>query len=200
MAAASDESGSCACGAKHEGSDKDKNRRAFLTATAGIIGTAGAAAALWLLIDPGSPAADATPPATTDVDVSQLQEGQSMTVAWRGKPVFIRHRTAPEIAEARAVDIATLRDPQSDRERVKQSVIGGQEAPQWLVVVGICTHLHCVPLGQKPSDPRGDFDGWFCPCHGSQYDSAARIRKGPAPSNMAVPPYQFIDATHIRIG
>jgi len=111
---------------------------------------------------------------------------------WRGRPVFVRHRTAKEIEEARAVNIAELKDPASDQSRVQKA--------QWLVVVGVCTHLGCVPLGQKPTDAKGDYDGWFCPCHGSHYDSSARIRRGPAPTNLAVPEYVFTSDTAIRIG
>jgi ubiquinol-cytochrome c reductase iron-sulfur subunit len=114
------------------------------------------------------------------------------TVSWRGQPVFVRHRTDQEIAEAANVDLATLIDPQSDAERVQR--------PAWLVVVGVCTHLGCIPLGQKPGDPQGQWGGYLCPCHGSQYDSSGRVRKGPAPKNLAVPPYAFLDDTRIRIG
>jgi ubiquinol-cytochrome c reductase iron-sulfur subunit len=147
-----------------------------------------------------NPAADTLALASTEVDVSKLQEGQSMTAVWRGKPVFIRRRTQKEIDEARAVPMSDLKDPQKDEDRVAHSTFNGQSMPQYLVMVGVCTHLGCVPLGQKPTDPHGEFDGWFCPCHGSQYDSSGRIRKGPAPKNLEVPPYQFTDATHIKIG
>ena len=132
--------------------------------------------------------------------MSGLKEGQAMTVVWRGKPVFIRYRTQKEIDEARSATISELRDPETDQDRFKASTFNGKDMPQYLVVIGVCTHLGCVPLGQKPTDPHGEFDGWFCPCHGSQYDSAARIRKGPAPKNLEVPPYQFTDATKIKIG
>src|SRR5690606_33945945 len=110
-----------------------------------------------------------------------IAEGQSVTVMWRGKPVFIRHRTAKEIEEAKAVDIATLRDKQDDKDRAQKA--------EWLIVVGVCTHLGCVPLGQKTGELRGDYNGWFCPCHGSVYDTSGRIRKGPAPKNLEVPSY-----------
>lgn len=188
----------------HDGDHGDEagnaNRREFLGYTAGALGAAGAASFALPLINSMNPAADTLALATTEVDLSNLKEGQAMTVVWRGKPVFIRYRTAKEIEEARAVDEKTLRDPQTDQDRVKQATFNGQEMPHWLVVIGVCTHLGCVPLGQKPTDPHGEFDGWFCPCHGSQYDSAARIRKGPAPKNLEVPPYTFTDATHIKIG
>jgi ubiquinol-cytochrome c reductase iron-sulfur subunit len=115
-----------------------------------------------------------------------------ITVVWRGKPVFVRHRLAAEIEQARSVAMDDLPDPQQDASRVKE--------PQWLVMVGVCTHLGCIPLGQKASDPQGDFGGWFCPCHGSHYDTSGRIRRGPAPENLPVPPYEFLDDNTIRIG
>lgn len=125
--------------------------------------------------------------ASIEVNLEAIAEGQSITVMWRGKPVFIRHRTADEIADAEAVELGALPDPQTDAERVQQ--------PQWLVMEGICTHLGCVPLGQS-----GDYNGWFCPCHGSHYDTSGRIRKGPAPLNLPVPEYQFLTDTSIQIG
>lgn len=189
-----------ACPAGQEEDQGCQSRREFLAYTAGAMGAVGAAAAVWPMVNSMNPAADTLALSTTEVDVSKLKEGESMTVIWRGKPVFIRYRTQKEIEEAKDVDVASLRDPQSDAERFKQSVIDGKPAEQWLVVIGVCTHLGCIPLGQKPTDPHGEFDGWFCPCHGSQYDSSARIRKGPAPLNLEVPPYRFTDATHIKIG
>ena len=203
MTSSSDEKaccGHCTCSAEKSEEKDGQSRREFLTYTAGAMGVVGAAAAAWPLIDSMNPAADTLALSTTEVDVSGMKEGDSMTVMWRGKPVFIRYRTASEVEEARGVDLTGLRDPQSDAERFKQSVFGDKEMPHWLLVIGVCTHLGCVPLGQKATDPHGEFDGWFCPCHGSQYDSAARIRKGPAPKNLEVPPYQFTDATHIKIG
>jgi ubiquinol-cytochrome c reductase iron-sulfur subunit len=116
----------------------------------------------------------------------------AITVKWRGKPVFIRHRTAAEIEAARQVALAVLPDPQPDEARVIE--------PQWLVMVGICTHLGCIPLGQRPGDPHGEYGGWFCPCHGSHYDTSGRIRKGPAPRNLDVPDYAFTGEQVIRIG
>jgi len=115
-----------------------------------------------------------------------------VTIVWRGKPVFVRHRTAKEIEEAGAVDINDLPDPETDGARAAK--------PEMLVLVGVCTHLGCVPLGQKATDPRGEWGGWFCPCHGSHYDTSGRIRKGPAPANLPVPPYEYISDTVIRIG
>ena len=121
-----------------------------------------------------------------------MQVGQRLTVAWRGKPVFIDHRTPEEIKAAEGVNLADLRDPQPDSARVKK--------PEWLVVIGVCTHLGCIPLGQKTGDDRGPYGGWFCPCHGSIYDTSARIRQGPAPANLVVPPYEFTGDTKIKIG
>lgn len=164
-------------------------RRDFLyVATIGL-GAVAVGATVWPLIDQMNPAADVLALSSTEVDLSPIAEGQSITVMWRGKPVFIRHRTAKEIAEAEEAPLAELRDPQPDSARVKEG------KKQWLVLVGVCTHLGCVPLGQQ-----GDYDGWFCPCHGSHYDSSGRIRKGPAPLNLAVPDYQFLSDTKIKIG
>jgi ubiquinol-cytochrome c reductase iron-sulfur subunit len=168
------------------------SRRDFLTLAATALGGVGAAAAIWPLIDSMNPAKDTLALSTTEVDLAPVQVGQRLTVSWRGKPVFIDHRPEPEIKAAAAVDVSSLRDPQTDAQRVKK--------PEWLVVVGVCTHLGCVPLGQKPTDPRGEYGGWFCPCHGSQYDTSGRIRQGPAPANLVVPPYAFLSDTNIRIG
>ncbi len=191
----------CGCASANPSENIDNpERRDFMTLAAGAMGGVGAAVVAWPLIQSMNPAADVLALSTTEVDVSALKPGQSMTVAWRGKPVFIRNRTQAEIDEARGATMNDLKDPQKDEDRVKQSTVNGQAAPQWLVMIGVCTHLGCIPLGQKPTDPHGEFDGWFCPCHGSQYDSSGRIRKGPAPKNLQIPPYQFTDATHIKIG
>jgi ubiquinol-cytochrome c reductase iron-sulfur subunit len=139
-----------------------------------------------------NPAADTLALSTTEVDLTPVEVGQSITVMWRGKPVFIRRRTPEEIKEAESVNVADLRDKQPDSERVQKA--------EWLVTVGVCTHLGCVPLGQKTGDSKGEFGGWFCPCHGSHYDTSGRIRKGPAPKNLAVPPYAFTSDTTIKIG
>ena len=165
-------------------------RRDFLVLTAQAMGLVGAAAFAWPFIDSMQPSADVLAMSSTEVDLSAIAEGQEIKVVWRGKPVFIRHRTRKNIEESLAVNLADLRDPQTDEQRVQK----GHE--QWLVVVGVCTHLGCVPLGNG----QGEFNGWFCPCHGSHYDSAARIRKGPAPTNLTVPPYTFVSDTKIRIG
>ena len=171
---------------------EDPGRRDFIViATNAMVGL-GAAAVAWPLIDQMNPAADTLALANIEVDVSKILQGQSITVKWRGKPVFIRHRTEDEIARASATDMADLRHPESDQVRV--------EKPNYLVLVGVCTHLGCVPLGQKTGEVRGDYDGWFCPCHGSHYDTSGRIRKGPAPTNLEVPPYAFLSDSVIRIG
>jgi len=188
------------CGCDANAKESDPARRDFLVLTAGAMGGVGAASVAWPLIQSMNPAADVLALSSTEVDVTNLKPGESLTTMWRGKPVFIRRRTQAEIDEARAAPLSELKDPESDQDRVKQSVIGGKENPEWLVMIGVCTHLGCIPLGQKPTDPHGEFDGWFCPCHGSQYDSSGRIRKGPAPKNLEIPNYQFTDATHIKIG
>jgi ubiquinol-cytochrome c reductase iron-sulfur subunit len=172
----------------------EPTRRDFLYLTAGAMAAVGAGSVVWPFVDSMNPAKDTLAMASTEVDLAPIAEGQSITVMWRGKPVFIRHRTAGEIEAAKKVDVAGLRDPQGDDARVKK----GKE--QWLVMVGVCTHLGCVPLGQKEGDNKGDFGGWFCPCHGSHYDTAGRIRKGPAPKNLEVPTYEFLSDTQVRIG
>ena len=169
------------------GNGNDTNRRDFLyVATAGM-SAVGVAAMAWPFIDSMNPSKDVLALSSIEVDLSGIEVGQSITVKWRGKPVFIRHRTEKEIAEARAVAMADLPDPQTDEERA--------EKPEWLIMVGICTHLGCVPIGQQ-----GEYDGWFCPCHGSHYDTSGRIRKGPAPTNLEVPVYVFLDDGKVKIG
>ena len=173
------------------GTDQDHaqehNRRDFLYIATGTLGAVGAATVVWPLLDQMNPSKDVLALSSITVDLSPIEVGQSITAVWRGKPVFIRRRTAGEIEEARAVDVDSLPDPQTDEERF--------ERPEWLVLVGICTHLGCIPLGQQ-----GDFGGWFCPCHGSHYDTSGRIRRGPAPKNLIVPGYVFLDDNTIRIG
>ena len=173
-------------------SENIENRRDFLYLSSITIGGVGAATFMWPFIKSMNPAEDTLALGTTEVDLSNIREGQSITVKWRGKPVFIRKRTQKEIDEANNVEISSLKDPILDSERVKK--------PEWLVLEGVCTHLGCVPLGQKNSDTKGDYNGWFCPCHGSHYDTSGRIRKGPAPDNLSVPPYIFLSDTKIKIG
>ncbi|MEJ0063746.1 MAG: ubiquinol-cytochrome c reductase iron-sulfur subunit [Alphaproteobacteria bacterium] len=177
-----------------------QTRRDFMILAGAAMGGVGAAITALPLIDTMNPAADALALASIEVDLSKVEVGQSMNVTWRGKQVFIRRRTAAEIEEARAVNVKELRDPQTDQERVKSSVFGGKDMPEWLIVIGICTHFGCIPMGQKPTDNRGEYHGWFCPCHGSVYDTAGRIRKGPAPRNLDIPPYAFIADQRIKIG
>ena len=169
-----------------------ETRRDFLYLSAGAMTAVGAGTALWPLIDSMNPAADILALATVEVDLAPIELGQRVTVKWRGQPVFIDHRTPEQISRARADDSADLRDPEPDSARVTRQ--------EWLVVIGICTHLGCVPLGQKATDPKGGWGGWFCPCHGSHYDTSGRVRKGPAPRNLVVPPYAFLDDARIRIG
>jgi ubiquinol-cytochrome c reductase iron-sulfur subunit len=172
----------------------DESRRDFLYLAAGAFAAVGGAAAIWPFIDTMNPAADVLALSTTEVDLSPIEVGQRVTVKWRGKPVFIDRRTEQQVAEAQSVDIAALRDPQSDADRVKEG------KAEWLIVVGVCTHLGCIPLGQKQGQQRGNFGGWFCPCHGSHYDTSGRIRQGPAPENLPVPDYEFLTDTSVRIG
>ncbi|MBR0648414.1 ubiquinol-cytochrome c reductase iron-sulfur subunit [Roseomonas terrae] len=167
-------------------------RRDFLNlVTASFVGV-GVGAIAWPFINSMQPARDVLALASTDVELGPVAVGQAVTVMWRGKPIFIRHRTAKDIEEARAVPMSDLKDPATDQSRVQKE--------QWLVMIGICTHLGCIPLGQKPTDNKGQYDGWFCPCHGSAYDTSGRIRQGPAPRNLDIPPYTFTSDTKIRIG
>ena len=166
---------------------EEPTRRDFLYLATGAFAAVGAANVVWPLIDQTNPDASVKALASIEIDLSSIDIGQSVTVSWRGKPVFIRRRTQGEIDEARNVAFDTLPDPQGDETRVTKE--------EWLVMVGICTHLGCVPLGQS-----GDFNGWFCPCHGSHYDTSGRIRKGPAPKNLEIPPYEFVGDTRIKIG
>ena len=178
-------------------SDKDQEhdtseRRDFLSILAVSAAGVGAGAALWPVIDALNPARDVLALAQVEVDLSSVEVGQSITVKWRGRPVFIRRRTENEIEQAQAVAVADLPDPEADEERVQR--------PDWLIVVGVCTHLGCVPLGQKGGEVRGAYEGWFCPCHGSHYDTSGRIRRGPAARNLEIPSYAFVSETLLRIG
>ena len=167
--------------------DKKVKRRDFIFTASYALGAVGAGAAAWPLIDQMNPDASERALASTEVDVSGIERGQSITVLWRGKPVFIKRRTEEEIQKARQVDLKELPDPEKDEDRAKN--------PEWLVMLGMCTHLGCVPLGNK-----GEYEGWFCPCHGSHYDTSGRIRKGPAPTNLEIPKYEFISDSTIKIG
>lgn len=173
---------------------KEPTRRDFLLLTVSAVGAVGAGYFAWPFLDSMNPAADVLAQSTIDVDLSPIQEGQSITVVWRGKPVFVRHRTSAEIQAAEQVALSDLMDPESDQDRVKK------DHGAWLVVIGICTHLGCIPTGNSPTQERGKYGGWACPCHGSLYDTSGRVRRGPAPSNLAVPPYRFLSDKIIRIG
>ena len=163
------------------------NRRDFLYVATGTLGAVGVAAASWPFIHQMNPSAAVLALASTEVDLSAIEQGQAITVIWRGKPVFIRHRTAKEISQAQDTSLEALPDPQADSERVQKA--------EWLILVGVCTHLGCVPLSHT-----GEYEGWFCLCHGSHYDTSGRIRKGPAPANLAGLEYVFIVDLKVRIG
>ena len=166
-----------------------KDRRDFIFTASYTVVAVGVGATIWPFIHQMNPDESVKALATTEVDISQVEPGKSITVLWRGKPIFIKRRTPEEIQEAQSVSLKDLPDPQKDEERVKEG------KSEWLVMVGVCTHLGCVPLKDK-----GEFNGWFCPCHGSHYDISGRVRKGPAPKNMEIPKYTFVDSNTIKIG
>jgi ubiquinol-cytochrome c reductase iron-sulfur subunit len=163
------------------------SRRDFLFLTTGAVAAVGAAAVAWPLIDQMNPDASTLALSSIEVDLAPIQVGQILTVKWRGGPVFLRHRTPKEIKDAEATPMSELKDPATDQSRVQK--------PEWLIVIGVCTHLGCVPLGHE-----GPYDGWKCPCHGSIYDTSGRIRSGPAPYNLYLPEYKFISDTKVKIG
>ena len=167
--------------------EKKTKRRDFIFTASYTLGAVGVGASVWPLIDQMNPDASVKALASTEVDISGIDKGQSITVLWRGKPVFIKRRTEEEIQKARQVNLKELPDPEKDEDRAKN--------PEWLVMLGMCTHLGCVPLENK-----GEYNGWFCPCHGSHYDTSGRIRKGPAPTNLEVPKYEFVNSSTIKIG
>jgi ubiquinol-cytochrome c reductase iron-sulfur subunit len=169
-------------------------RRDFIYVAAVSFAGVGALATLAPLIVQMSPSADVLAQATTEVDISKVQPGQGIKVSWRKQPVFVRNLTPKEIAEANAVPLSTLRDPQTLAERTTPG------KPNWLITLGVCTHLGCIPLGIGEGENRGPYGGYFCPCHGSMYDTAARIRQGPAPRNLDVPKYKFTGPTTVEIG
>ena len=171
-----------------ENNNKDKPTwRDFLTTVTATVGAVGVGAVVLPIVSQMNPDSSVKALASIEVDISNIQEGKEITVLWRGKPVFIKRRTKEEIKKAEQVSMKDLMDPQEDKDRVKNS--------EWLVVVGVCTHLGCVPIGGK-----GEYNGWFCPCHGSHYDTSGRIRKGPAPTNLEVPKYEFVNNNKIKIG
>ena len=172
----------------------DGTKRDFLKLVAGASAAVGVGAIVWPLIDSMNPAQDTLAVSSVEVNLTPIPLGSGITVVWRGKPIFVRQRTPKEIKEAEDVPMSALIEPQPDSERVKPG------HAQWIILIGICTHLGCVPLGNKPTDPRGEWGGWFCPCHGSQYDTSGRVRHGPAPLNLYIPPYAFESNTKIKIG
>ncbi len=180
--------------------EEDGTRRDFLYVATAATGAITAGAAIWPLINQMNPSADVQALASIEVDVADIEPGSQITVKWLGKPVFIRRRTAEEIEAARAVELDELPDQGAENANLKDATALDQnrtidEAGEWLVMMGVCTHLGCVPLGDA-----GDFGGWFCPCHGSHYDTAGRIRKGPAPTNLPVPVATFVSDTVIKLG
>jgi ubiquinol-cytochrome c reductase iron-sulfur subunit len=164
-------------------------RRDFIYVAGAAVGAVGVAGIVWPVINSLNPDKSVLALSSVEIDLSGIAEGSAITAIYRGAPVFVRHRTQKEIDEARAVPLDQLKDPEKDEARVKE----GHE--QWLVMIAICTHLGCIPVGDA-----GEYDGWLCPCHGSQYDTSGRIRKGPAPKNLVVPPYKFVSDTVIQIG
>jgi ubiquinol-cytochrome c reductase iron-sulfur subunit len=174
---------------KNNDNPKNESRRNLIKNAAYATAGVGAVCAILPFVDSMNPSKDVQALASVEVDLGNIKLGEEKKVMWRGKPVSVRRRTAQEIEEAAKVDLAELRDPQKDSERVK----AGKE--EWLITIEICTHLGCIPIAGE-----GEYKGWFCPCHGSQYDTSARIRKGPAPKNLEIPPYEFLSDTKIKIG
>ena len=174
--------------------DEGVRRRDFINIAAVSAAGVGAVATLVPLVTQMWPSADVLAVSTTEVDISSIEAGQGVTKVFRSQPLFVRKLTPKEIAEANAVPLSDLRDPQTLEERTKPG------KTEWLITMGVCTHLGCVPLGITSDQNRGEFGGYFCPCHGSQYDTAARIRKGPAPKNLQVPDYTFTSDTTVKVG
>lgn len=187
-------------------STEEPNRRDFIVILAQAFAGVGAAVALWPFIHQMNPDASTQAMASIEVDLAPVKEGQAITVSWRGKPVFIRNRTADEVKAATAVKLSDLKDPVARNDALPAGAPATdpnrtkKDKENWLVLVGICTHLGCIPKGQSMGDAKGDYGGWFCPCHGSHYDTAGRIRLGPAPQNLLVPTYEFVSDTTIKIG
>jgi ubiquinol-cytochrome c reductase iron-sulfur subunit len=198
----------------------EPTRRDFLYLATGAAAAVGGLVTLWPLINQMNPSADVLALSSIEVDLTPIQVGQSVTFTWRSHPLFVRRRTPQEIAAARAVPVSQLLDPiarnanlppdapATDDNRLSPNVNGtagkagakAMDKPEWLVVVGVCTHLGCTPEASTPGNKQGDYGGWLCHCHGSQYDVAGRVRQGPAPQNLAVPPYQFLSDTRIKVG
>jgi len=190
--------------------DGEPTRRDFIHIFGAATAAAGAGAVLWPLVQQMNPDASVLAMSTKEVDLSGIPVGQAIKVMWQGKPVFIRHRTPEEIKEAEETPISVLKDPIARNDNLgddpkatdaaRVTAEDGVARPEWLILVGVCTHLGCIPLGTTKGEVRGDYDGWFCPCHGSHYDLAGRIRKGPAPKNLEVPKYAYVSDTVVKIG
>lgn len=176
----------------------DGSKRDFIFLATGAAVAAGVAAVGWPLVAQMGKAADTLAAGSIEIDLSKIVEGQQLKMLWRGKPVFVRHRTAAEIAEANSVEVSELKDPQTDAERLVPGPEGSVD-PKYLVMVGVCTHFGCVPVSEHDK-PDSEYSGWYCPCHGSHYDTSGRIRKGPAPTNMVIPPYSFVTNSVIKVG
>jgi len=178
----------------------DEDKRDFIYIATGAVAAVGAGALAWPLVMQMGKAKDTMAAGAIEIDLSKIAEGQQLKMLWRGKPVFVRHRTAEEIAEAEAVDIAVLPHPQTDNERLVPNA-QGQLDPKFLVMVGVCTHFGCIPVGEQGKvSAQGEYGGWYCPCHGSHYDTSGRIRKGPAPKNLEIPEYSYLSDTVIKVG
>jgi ubiquinol-cytochrome c reductase iron-sulfur subunit len=179
-------------------------RRDFLYVASGAMGAVGVATAAWPFIDQMNPSSAALALASIEADISAIQPGQQVVYKWRGHPLFVRRRTPKEIAESNAVPVALLPDPLAENANLPPDApatdANRATKPEWLVLIGVCTHLGCTPTVSTPQMPQGDYGGWLCHCHGSQYDTAGRIRKGPAPRNLDVPPYTFVSDTKIKVG
>ena len=182
----------------------EATRRDFLYVASGAMGAVAVAATAWPFIDQMNPSSAALALSSVEVDLTSIAVGQGITVKWRGQPLFVRRRTPEEIAKARAVDVASLPDPLAENANLPDSApatdANRATRPEWLILKGVCTHLGCTPTISTPTDVQGEYGGWLCHCHGSQYDTAGRIRKGPAPRNLDVPPYSFLSDTRIKVG
>ena len=182
----------------------EPTRRDFIYIATGAMAAVGAAAAAWPLIDQMNPSSAVLALASIEVDLTPIQVGQSVTVKFRGHPLFVRRRTPAEIEEAKAVDVDSLPDPYAFNGALPDNApatdANRATKPEWLILIGVCTHLGCTPAVSTPQMPEGDYGGWLCHCHGSMYDTSGRIRKGPAPRNLEVPPYTFLSDTRVKVG
>ncbi len=172
----------------------DEGKRDFIYIATGAFAAGGALSLAWPMVAQMGKAADTLAAGSVEIDLSGVAEGQQLKILWRGKPIFVRHRTPAEIAEAEGTDITKIPDPQTDDERLVPTPAGTVD-PKFLVMIGVCTHFGCIPVGEQ-----GDFGGWYCPCHGSHYDTSGRIRRGPAPKNLEIPPYEYVSDTVIKVG